>query len=42
MLVITRSGAVAYRYLGEVAGDHPDPAEVVRTLENLAGADAEQ
>jgi len=42
VLVITRSGTVAYRYLSEVAGDHPDPAEVVQTLERVTGADAER
>ncbi len=41
VLVITRSGEVVYRYLSEVAGDHPDTAEVVRALERLAGADAQ-
>jgi len=27
-------GTFAYRYLSEVAGDHPDPGEVVLALES--------
>jgi peroxiredoxin len=35
VFVVTQQGEVAYSYLSEVAGDHPDPQAVVRVLERV-------
>lgn len=32
-LIITPAGELAYRYVSEVAGDHPDPRELIAALE---------
>lgn len=34
VFVIMPGGALAYRYLSEVAGDHPNPGDVVSALES--------
>ena len=37
VFVIMPGGTLAYRYLSEVVGDHPDPNAVVAALEGAAG-----
>jgi hypothetical protein len=37
VFVIMPGGTLTYRYLSEVAGDHPDPNAVVAALEGAAG-----
>ena len=37
VFVIAPGGAVAYRYVSELAGDHPDPDDIVAALERVAG-----
>ncbi len=37
VFVITRQGEFAYSYLSEIAGDHPDPEDIVRALERVTG-----
>ena len=38
VFVVTPAGDVVYRYVSEVAGDHPDPEEAVRALRDSTGA----
>ena len=40
VFVIASGGAVAYRYVSELAGDHPDPDEIIAALERVAAEGA--
>lgn len=41
VFVVTPRGEFAYSYVSEVAGDHPDPEDVVQALERVAGGAGE-
>ena len=41
VFVVTPQGEFAYSYVSEVAGDHPDPEDVVQALERIAGGAGE-
>ena len=41
VFVVTPRGEFAYSYVSEVAGDHPDPEDVVQALERIAGGAGE-
>jgi hypothetical protein len=36
VFVVSRGGGLAYGYVSAIAGDHPDPEEVVAALERVA------